>query len=30
MLQDIIQLQKELNAETKKKLDAEGADIFDD
>ncbi len=30
MLQDIIQLQKELNAETKKKLESEGADIFDD
>lgn len=30
MLQDIIQLQKELNAETKKKIESEGADIFDD
>ncbi|MCC7293694.1 MAG: hypothetical protein IT449_16675 [Phycisphaerales bacterium] len=30
MLQDIIQLQKELNAETKKKVESEGADIFDD
>lgn len=30
MLQDIIQLQKELNAETRKKIDSDGADIFDD